>query len=71
MSLLIETNIYVLEFLPQDCLSKLSCLDSLSNNNFSLERSIALILFGVVGAFGITLHASNTLPYSFVLMYSP
>jgi hypothetical protein len=43
----------------------------LSNNNSSLERSIAPTLLGVVGAFGIAPHASNTLPNSFVLMYSP
>jgi hypothetical protein len=71
MSLLIETNIYILEFLPWDYFSRLSCLDSLSNNDFSLERSIAPTILGVVGAFGIAFHASNTLPYSFVLMYSP
>jgi hypothetical protein len=71
MSLLIETNVYVLEFLPWDYLSRLRCLDSLSNENSSLERSIAPTLLGVVGAFGSTLHASNTFPYSFVLMYSP
>jgi hypothetical protein len=71
MSLFIETNIYLLEFLPWDCLSTLSYLDSLSNNDFSLERSIAPTLLGVVGAFGIAPHAFNTLPYSFVLMHSP
>jgi hypothetical protein len=71
MSLLIETNVYFLEFLLGDCLSRLNCLDSLSNSDSSLERSIALTLLGVVGAFSIALHASNTLPYSFVLMYSP
>jgi len=43
----------------------------LSNSDSSLERSIAPTLLGVVGAFGIAPHASNTLPYSFVLMYSP
>jgi len=49
----------------------LSCFDSLSNNNSSLKRNIAQTLLGVVGAFGIAPHASNTLPFSFVLMYSP
>jgi hypothetical protein len=71
MSLLIETNVYILELLPRDYFSRLSCPDSLSNNNSSLKKNIALTLFGMVGAFGITLHASNTLPYSFVLIYSP
>jgi hypothetical protein len=70
MPLFIETNVYVLKFLPWDCLSRLSCFDSLSNSDFSLERSIAPTLLGVVGAFGIALHAFNTFPYSFVLMYS-
>ncbi len=69
--MLIETNIYLLEFLTWGCLSRLSCLDSLSNHDSSLERNIAPTLFGVVGAFGIALHASNTFPYLFVLMYSP
>jgi len=71
MSLLIETNIYILEFRPWDCFSRLSCLDSLSNSDFSLHKSIAPTLLGIVGAFGIAPYASNTLPYSFVLMYSP
>jgi hypothetical protein len=71
MSLLIETNVYLLEFFPWDYLSKLSCFDSLSNSDSSLEKSIAPTLLGVVSAFGIAPYASNTLPYSFVLMYSP
>jgi hypothetical protein len=71
MSLLIEKNIYVLEFFPWDCLSRLSCLDSWSNSDYSLENNIAPTLLGVVVAFGIDPHASNTFPYSFVLMYSP
>jgi hypothetical protein len=70
MSLLIETNVYVLEFFPWDCFSRLNYLDSLSNSDSSLERSIAPTLLGVVGAFSIATQASNTLPYSFVLMYS-
>jgi hypothetical protein len=65
MSLLIETNIYFLKFLPWDCL----CFDALSNSDSSLERSIVPTLLGMVGAFGIAPHASNTLPY--MLMYSP
>ncbi len=60
MSLLIETNVYVLEFLPWDCFSRLNFLDSLINSDFSLERSIAPTLLGVVGAFGIAVRASNT-----------
>ncbi len=71
MSLFIETNVYLFKKNLWDCLSKLSCLDILSNNDSSLERSIVETLLGVVGAFGIALRASNTLPYSFVLMYSP
>jgi hypothetical protein len=71
MSLFIETNVYFLEFFPCDYLSRLSCFDSLSNSDSSIEKSIAPTLLGVIGAFGIALHASNTLPYSFVLMYSP
>jgi len=51
--------------------SRLNCLDSFNNNDLSLERRIAPTLLGEVGAFGIALHVSNTLPYSFVLMYSP
>jgi len=43
----------------------------LNNSDSSLKRSIAPTLLAVVGAFGIAPHASNTLPYSFVLMYSP
>jgi hypothetical protein len=64
MSLLIETNVYLLEFLPWDYLSKLSCLDSLSNSDYSLERSITPTLLGIVGAFGIVLRASNISPNS-------
>jgi len=71
MSLLIETNIYVLKFLPWNYFSRLKCFDSLSNNDSSLERNIAPTLLGVIGAFSIALHASNTFPYSFVLMYFP
>ncbi len=71
MSLLIETNVYILKFLPWDCFSRLSCFDLLSNSDSSLERRIAPTLLGVVGAFGIALCVSNTLSYSFVLMYSP
>jgi hypothetical protein len=71
MSLLIEINVYILEFLRWDYFSRLSCLDSWSNNDSSLERSIAPTLFGVVGAFGIAPRAFNTFAYSFVLMYSP
>jgi hypothetical protein len=70
MSLFVETNVYLLEYLGI-VFSRLSCLDLLNNNDSSLERSIAPTLLGVVGAFGIALHASNTLPYSFVLIYSP
>jgi hypothetical protein len=66
MSLFIETNIYILNYL-----SKLSCLDSWSNNDFSLKKNIAPTLLKVVSAFGIAPHASNTLPFSFMLMYSP
>jgi len=69
--LFIETNVYILEFFPYDCFSRLSRFNSLSNSDSSLEKNIAPTLFGMVGAFGIALHASNTLPYSFVLMYSP
>jgi len=43
----------------------------LSNSDSSQERNIAPTLLGMVGAFDIAPHASNTLPYSFVLMYSP
>jgi len=70
MSLLVETNVYLLEYFGI-IFSRLSCLDFLNNNDSSLERSIAPTLLGVVGAFGIAPHASNTLPYSFVLIYSP
>jgi hypothetical protein len=58
--LLIEINVYFLEFLPWDYLARLSCADSLNNNDSSLERNIAPTLFEVVGTFGIDLHASNT-----------
>jgi hypothetical protein len=71
MSLLIETNVYLLEFLPWDYLLRLNWFDSLSNSDSSLKRNIAPTLLGVVGAFGIAHYASNTLPYSLVLMYSP
>jgi hypothetical protein len=71
MFLLIETNVYVLKFLPWDCFSRLNYLDSLSISDSSIKKSIAPTLLGVVGAFGFAPHASNTLPYSFVLMYSP
>jgi hypothetical protein len=71
MSLLIETNVYVLEFLPWNCLSRLSYLNSLSNSDSSQKKSITTTLLGMVGAFDIAPHASNILPYSFVLMYSP
>jgi len=50
MSLLIETNVYLLEFLPWDYFSKLNCLDSLSNNDSSLEKNITPTLLGIVGA---------------------
>jgi len=42
----------------------------LSNSDSSQERSITTTLLGMVGAFDIAPHASNILPYSFVLMYS-
>ncbi len=70
LSLFIETNVY-LKFIPWDYFSKLSCLDSLNISDSSLEKSITSTLLGVVGAFGIAPCASNTLPYSFLLMYSP
>jgi hypothetical protein len=71
MFLFIETNIYLLKKIIWDCFSKLCCIDSLTNSDSSLEKNILPTLFTVVGAFGIAPHASNTLPYSFVLMYSP
>jgi hypothetical protein len=40
MSLFIETNIYFLEFFLWDCFSKLRCIDSSSNSDSSLEKSI-------------------------------
>lgn len=48
-----------------------SYLVSLSNNACCINKSIMPTLFGTIGAFGMEVDASNTLSFSFVLMYSP
>ncbi len=52
-------------------LSTQSCFASLSKNDFALEKMTTPILLGIVGASNMVCGASNALPSSFVLMYSP